>query len=54
MVLHAQLIDHFVHRSSRNIAVIVACSAVVAVNVDPSLRWSSGSVIDSSVIGVSS
>jgi hypothetical protein len=54
VVLCARLIDRFVHRSSRNIVVVVACSAVVAVNVDPSLRWSSGSVIDSSMIGVSS
>ena len=53
MVLRAWLIDRFVHRSSRNIIVVVVCSAVVAVNVDPSLCWSSGSVIDSSVIGVS-
>ena len=54
MVLCTLMIDQIVYRSHRDFAVDVACAAVVAVHVDPSLRWSSGSVIDSSVIGVSS
>ena len=54
MVLCTLMLDQIVHRSHRDFAVDIAFAVVVAVHVDPSLRWSYGSVIDSSVIGVSS
>ena len=53
MLLYARLVDHFVHRSHRSIAVIEDCSAVIAVTVDPPLRCSSGSSIAFNVFGVS-
>ena len=53
MVLCAQLVDRFVHRSHRSIAVVEDCSAVIAVTVDPPLRCSSGSSITFNMIGVS-
>ena len=54
VVLCAQLIDHFLHRSRRSIAVVEICSAVTVVTVEPCLCCFSGSASDSSVFGVSS
>jgi len=53
VMLCALLLDRFVHRSHRNIAVVVACSAVVAVNVEPLHRCSFGPALCSVVFGVS-
>ena len=54
MVLNTLLLDHFVHHSHQNIAVVIARAATAAVIINPILRCSSGSAIDSSVFVVSS
>ena len=53
-MLCARLVDRFVHRSHRSIAVVEDCSAVIAVTVDLPIRCSSGSSIAFNVFGVSS
>ena len=53
-MLYDRLIYPFVHRSHWNAAIDVARAAVAAVIVDPLLRCSSSSAIDSSVFVVSS
>ena len=53
MVLCARLVDRFVHRSHRSIAVVEDYSAVIAVNVDLLHSCFSGLASYSSAFGVS-
>ena len=53
-MLYERLIAPFILYSRRNTTIDDRCSAVAAVLVDPLIRCSSGSAIDSSVFGLSS
>ena len=53
MVLNTLLISHFVHLSRLSATVVVACSAVAAVNIDPRHRCFSGLALCSNVFVVS-
>jgi len=53
VVLNILLIACFDHRSHRSFAFAEVCSAVIAVNVDPPIRCSSGSSIAFNMFGVS-